>query len=73
MIMLFAAEVATDTGYFVLVDKSRDALYVRLNALIAGLADDTDFTDAVGHIECDDIDKAIDRIRAGDWEYSQWV
>ena len=73
-IVLFAAEVATGEGYHVLVDESEDTLYERFDALIDSLPDDTDCYDsAFGTVECNDIEDAIDRIRLGQWSYSQRV
>lgn len=72
--MLFAAEVATDTGYFVLVDKSQDSLFERLGWLLDDFIGDEDYTSAIGYVAaCDDIDDALDCIRAGQWSYSQQV
>ncbi len=72
--MLFAAEVETDTGYFVLVDKSEDSLFERLGWLLDDFIGDEDCTTAIGYVaDCVDIDDALDCIRAGQWSYSQRV
>lgn len=70
--ILFAAEVATETSYFVIVDKCEDTLFGRLEALI-DFVDDEDYTESSGTVECDDFDDALDLIRLGQWSYSQRV
>ncbi len=70
--MLFAAEVATETSYFVLVDQSEYTLFQRLATLL-DFIDDEDCTESSGTVDCDDFDDAVERVRLGQWSYSQRV
>lgn len=66
--MLFAAEVETETSYFVIVDKCEDTLFERL-ATLFDFIDDEDYTESSGMVDCDDFDGAVERVRLGQWSY----
>ena len=70
--ILFAAEVATETSYFVLVDECENTLFERLAALI-DFVDDEDYTESSGTVICKDFDDGVELIRLGQWSYSQRV
>lgn len=67
--MMFAAELATETSYHVIVDRSIKSFESRVTGLLAHVGDQ-DYDIASGAVDADEIDKAVKKIQAGDWDYS---
>lgn len=70
--ILFAAEIATETSFVIYVDMFKDGLQSRIDGFLGDdFPDDYDL--AIGSVDCDDFEDGIERVRRGDWEWSQRV
>ncbi len=70
--MMYAAEIATSTGHIIIVDHNRKALLSNLVAIVKYIGFTGD-AEAIGTVEADDCNVALDCVRRGDWNYSQRV
>ena len=68
--MLFAAEIATENGHYILTSGSYKALCNRLD-MFAEFLDDEDIDVAIGTVNASTTEECVAKITKGDWDYSQ--
>lgn len=66
---MFAAEIATETDYFVLLDENEESLGHRVDALLEFL-DKEDYTLAIGTVDSYGYDDGLNKVHSGAWNYT---